>query len=111
VPSDWPASVDPPGSDTFEVTAKAWLLDLLPDLRLHKVSRYPLALAVIARHQVEGAVEGDRKGYRIARSELGEDLPPHAVEVALAAYVAEGRRLAAAAKALDLVLSALRREI
>lgn len=56
-------------------------------------------------------MQGDREGYRIARSELGEDLPPHAVDVALAAYVTEGRRLAAAEKAVGLVLSALRGEV
>jgi hypothetical protein len=67
-------------------------------------------LAVIARHVVTGAVDGARAGYRIARTELGEAAPPHAVDAALQAYKDEGRRLAAAARAAGLVERALRGE-
>jgi hypothetical protein len=56
------------------------------------------------------AVEGARDGYRTARTELGEAVPPHAVDAALTAYRDEGRRLAAAAKAAALVERALRGE-
>ena len=110
LPSGWPAPVDPPGSERFEASAVAWLLDLVPDLRTHPIRRYPLALAAIARHVTAGAVDGARAGYRTARTELGEALPPHAVDAALAAYRDEGRRLAAAAKAAELVERALRGE-
>jgi hypothetical protein len=55
-----------------------------------------------------GAAEGARHGYRTARTELGEAVPPHAVDAALAAYRDEGRRLVAAARAAELVESALR---
>jgi hypothetical protein len=49
-----------------------------------------------------------RHGYRTARTELGEAVLPHAVDAALAAYRDEGRRLAAAARAAELVERALR---
>jgi hypothetical protein len=42
------------------------------------------------------------------RTELGTALPPHAVDIALAAYRDQGRRLAAGAKAAELVERALR---
>ncbi|MCW2932732.1 MAG: hypothetical protein JWM19_3694, partial [Actinomycetia bacterium] len=38
IPPGWPAGVHPPGSDGFEATATAWLLDVVPpDYRLHGV--------------------------------------------------------------------------
>ena len=57
-----------------------------------------MILAVIARHTVTGTLEGARQGYRVARSELGQAVPAHAVDTALGAYRDEGRRLAAAVK-------------
>lgn len=81
----------------------AWMLATVPDLRGHGiVRRHPLILAVIARHSVTGSLEGARQRYRTARSERGEAVPPHAVDSTLAAYRDEGRRLAAAAKGIDL---------
>jgi hypothetical protein len=112
MPPGWPAGVHPPGSDGFEATATAWLLDVVPpDYRLHGVlRRYPVALAAMARHHTAACVEGARQGYRTARTELGEALPPHAVDAVLAVYRAEGRRLAEAARAAILVERALRGE-
>ena len=52
-----------------------------------------------------------RAGYRTARTELGEALPPHAIDAVLAAYKTEGRRLAATAKAVVLIEQALRGEV
>ena len=72
--------------------------------------RYPVALAAIARHVLTGSLQGARQGYRTARSELGEQVPPHAIDAALAAYRYEGRRLAAAVRAAELVERALRGE-
>jgi hypothetical protein len=101
IPPGWPTGVHPPGSDDFEATAIAWLLDVVPpDFRLHGVlRRHPTALA---------CVEGARAGYRTARTDLGETLPPHAIDALLAAYRAEGRRLANTAKAVILIEQALR---
>jgi hypothetical protein len=112
IPPGWPTGVHPPGSDDFEVTAVAWLLDVVPpDYRLHGVlRRYPAALAAMARHHTAACVEGARQGYRTARTELGEALPPHAIDAVLAAYRTEGRRLAATARAAILVERALRGE-
>jgi hypothetical protein len=105
--------VHPPGSAEFEPTAVAWLLGVVPpDYLLHGVlRRHPIALASLARHHLTACVEGARRGYRTARSELGPSLPPSAVEAVLTAYRSEGRRLADAARAADLIERALRGEV
>jgi hypothetical protein len=112
LPPGWPAGVHPPGSEDFERTAVAWLLDVVPpDYRLYGVlRRHPIALAVMAGHHVSACVEGARQGYRSARSELGESLPPHGIDAVLAAYRNEGRRLVATERAVELVTRALRGE-
>jgi hypothetical protein len=112
MPPGWPTGVHPPGSAEFEATAVTWLLDVVPpDYRLHGVlRRHPLALAAMARHHTAACVEGARQGYRSARTELGEALPPHAVDAVLDAYRTEGRRLAATARAAELIERALRGE-
>ena len=113
VPPGWPAGVHPPGTDEFESTAVGWLFDVVPpDFRLHGVlRRHPVALAAMARHHCESCVEGAREGYRMARTELGGALPPHALDAVLAAYHREGTRLAANAAAVALVERALRGEV
>ena len=111
VPPGWPPEVNPPGIQDWETTAAAWLLDLVPEYRQHAaVRRHPVILAFIARHVIAGAVEGARQGYRATRSELGDLVPPHAIDAALRAWRAEGERLAATACAVDLVERALRGE-
>jgi hypothetical protein len=112
-PPGWPAGVHPPGSEEFESTAVGWLLDVVPpDYRLHGVlRRYPVALATIARYHAQACVEGARQGYRTARTELADVLPPHAIDTVLAAYRKEGARLAATARAVGLVERALRGEV
>ena len=91
----------------------SWLLDVVPpDYLLHGVlRRHPVALAALARHHLTACVEGARNGYRTARSELGPKLPPGAVEAVLTAYRSEGKRLAAAAQAADLVERAMHGEV
>jgi len=64
----------------------------------------------MARHHTAACVEGARQGYRTARTELGEALPPHVVDAVLTAYRTEGRRLAATARAVALVERAMRGE-
>jgi hypothetical protein len=112
LPPGWPAGVHPPGSEGFEHTAVTWLLDVVPpDYRMHGVlRRHPLALAVLAGHHVAACVAGAREGYRTARAELGQDLPPGSITAVLAAYKSEGRRLVETAQAIDLVTRALRGE-
>src|SRR6476661_4747966 len=110
VPPGWPTGVHPPGSEGFERTAVAWLLDVVPpDYRLHGVlQRHPIALATLARRHLAACVEGARQGYRTARTELGDILPVSGVDAVLAAYRSEGHRLVTAACAADLVERALR---
>ena len=110
LPPGWPTGVHPPGSEGFERTAAAWLLDVVPpDYRLHGVlQRHPVALATLARRHLAACVEGARQGYRTARTELGDVLPVSGVDAVLAAYRSEGHRLVAAARAADLVERALR---
>jgi hypothetical protein len=113
VPPGWPTGVQPPGSPEFEPSAVTWLLDVIPsDYQLHGVlRRHPIALASLARHHLTACVEGARNGYRTARSELGKELPPGAIEAVLTMYRSEGVRLAHAAKAADLVERALHGEV
>ena len=113
IPPGWPAGVHPPGSEEFESTAVGWLLDVVPpDYRLHGVlRRYPIALATMARHHSKACVEGAREGYRTARTELADVLPPHAIDTVLAAYRKEGARLAETARAVNVVERALRGEV
>jgi hypothetical protein len=110
VPPGWPTGVHPPGSEGFERTAVAWLLDMVPpDYRLHGVlQRHPIALATLARRHLAACIEGARQGYRTARTELGGVLPMSGVDAVLAAYRSEGHRLVTAARATDLVERALR---
>ncbi len=110
VPPGWPVGVHPPGSEQFEQTAVAWLLDVVPpDYRLHGVlRRHPVALAALARHHLAACVAGARDGYRTARTELGSQLPPGSVDAVLEAYRTEGTRLVQTARAVDLVARALR---
>ena len=105
--------MQPPGNPEFEPSAVTWLLDVIPsDYQLHGVlRRHPIALASLARHHLTACVEGARNGYRTARSELGKDLPPGAVEAVLTMYRSEGLRLANAAKGADLIERALHGEV
>lgn len=104
----------PPGADGFERTAVAWLLDHSPpDFRAYDVlRRYPVLLARLAAEQLAAAVDACRTGYRTARADLTRHdlVPAPAIEALIVAYEREGRRLAAAARAADLVGRALRGE-
>ncbi|MFD0902490.1 hypothetical protein [Actinomadura sediminis] len=110
VPPGWPAQVHPPGTERFEDTAMAWLLDLVPPeyRRYGVLRRYPPVLARMARHHVDASVEAAREGFRTARVDLGAVVPPHGIEAVLEAYRREGARLVALQRAVGLVESALR---
>lgn len=88
----------------------AWLLELVPpEYRRYGVfRRYPPTLVRMARQHVEACVEAARQGFRTARAELGDTVPPHGVEALLEVYRREGARLAALARAVELVEAALR---
>ncbi|WP_017588265.1 hypothetical protein [Nocardiopsis ganjiahuensis] len=108
--SDWPASVHPPGSDSFEQTALEWLFDHVPaDYRLHGVlRRHPVALSRLARQYVSATLDAAREGYRTARVDLRDQLPPHALDQVMNAYLAEGQRTAGVLRAIEAVDGALR---
>lgn len=108
--SDWPASVHPPGSDSFEQTALEWLFDQVPaDYRLHGVlRRHPAALSRLALQYVSASLEAAREGYRTARVDLREQLPPHALDQVMNAYLTEGQRTAEVLRAIVVVDGALR---
>jgi len=90
----------------------AWLLGILPpEFRRYGVlRRHPAALAALARHYAAGYVDSARAGYRTARRELAEHVPPHAVDELLRAYRTEGYRLVAMSRSVELVERALRGE-
>jgi hypothetical protein len=113
LPPGWPPGVHPPGSEEFEQSAVTWLLDVVPaDYRLHGVlRRHPVALAALARHHLAASVAGAREGYRTARAELGDHLPPGGVEAVLEAYRTEGKRQVQTARAVDLIGRALLGEV
>jgi hypothetical protein len=112
LPAGWPEGVPPPGTPDWETDATEWLLGLVPDLRTGPAMarRHPVILAAIARHVLAGAVDGARAGYRTARTELGEAVPPHAIDAALTAYRDLGRQMARDTGAAELVERALRGE-
>ena len=81
----------------------------MPELSQYAaLQQHPLVLAFLARHILTGAVEGARQGYRTTRGELRELVPPPVIAAALAGLRAEGTRLSAALRAVELVEGALR---
>ncbi|MEV2275763.1 hypothetical protein AB0I72_09265 [Nocardiopsis sp. NPDC049922] len=110
LPPDWPTGVHPPWSDFFEQTALAWLFDHVPaDYRQHGVlRRHPLALSRLARQYVSAALEAAREGYRTARLDLREHLPPHALDQVMKAYLEEGERTASVLRSIEAVDAELR---
>ncbi|MGP4023604.1 hypothetical protein [Actinomadura sp. 3N407] len=110
VPPGWPSQVHPPGTERFEDTAMAWLLELVPPeyRRYGVLRRYPIALARMARQHVAASVDAAREGFRTARVDLGDAVPPHGVEAVLETYRREGARLVALLEGIELVETALR---
>ncbi|MFC6930014.1 hypothetical protein ACFQHO_06470 [Actinomadura yumaensis] len=102
----------PPGTERFEDTALSWLLELVPPeyRRYGVLRRYPIALARMARHHVNASVDAAREGFRTARVDLAEIVPPHGVEAVLETYRREGGRLVSLLQAIELVETALRGE-
>ena len=100
----------PPGTERFEDTAVAWLFDLVPPeyRRYGVLRRHPVALARMARQHVRACVEAAREGFRTARVDLGDVVPPHGVESILETYRREGARLVALLQGVELVETALR---
>ena len=109
LPPGWPSEVRPPDTPDWERSAVAWLFDLCPpDYRGYDVlRRHPVVLARFAAGHVGAAREAVRHGMGTARAELRGLVPPAVVDAAVAVYEREGDRLAATARAVDLVAGAL----
>jgi hypothetical protein len=76
----------------------------------NQVHRYPVGLAVIARHHAEASVGGARQGYRVIRAELSAWLSSDEIDAVLAIYGKAGKRQVAVARAAVLVEEALRQQ-
>ena len=97
-------------SDAFTGKVTNWLLDRGPaDLRLSPIRHFPLALARVLTHILEGQLEGTRRAYANARVELGEHLQPVEVTTVQTALEAEGARLLTVLREVALVEEALAR--
>jgi hypothetical protein len=109
-PVGWPRDLPPPGTDEFNGRVTGWLLDRGPaDLRLSPIRQYPVALARLVAHVVEGQLEGTRRAYANARTELSDALDPAQIGAVQTALEAEGARLLNVAREVALVEEALRR--
>jgi hypothetical protein len=109
LPPDWPAEVRPPDTEDWELSAVAWLLDLLPgEWRAHDVlRRHPVLLARLASRQLEATLEATRDAWRTLRRDVRGQLPPDVVEAAMSAYETEGARFAARVREVAAVGQAL----
>lgn len=112
LPPGWPREVPAPGTPEWERRAVAWLYDACPpDYRAYDVlRRHPVVLARGAAWHVAAAREATRRGIANARVELRDVVPAEVVDATLAALEREQARLAALARAVDVVERALRGE-
>jgi hypothetical protein len=99
-PRGWPAAVSPPGSEGWEISATA-----------SAIRQHPVILAFVTRNMLSGAVDGVREGYCTTRRELGGLVPPEAIGAVHQDLRAEGKRLSAALRAVELVERAAPRVI
>lgn len=109
LPVGWPPEVRPPDTPDWERSAVSWLFDLCPpDYRGYGVlRRHPVVLARFAAGHVAAARDAVRHGLGTARADLRDLVPPGVVDEAVAVYEREADRLAAMARAVDLVAAAL----
>lgn len=105
--------MQPPGTQGWEASAGLWLIDQCPaDYRSYEVwRRHPVALAWVASLHVAAQLQAMRQAFRTVRVDLADDLDPETVAAARHAIEAEGLRLRAAQRGIDLVLEAMRGEI
>ena len=85
-----------------------WLLDQGPSsMRQSTLRHYPVALCVYVRAYVSGALEGVRKSYGTSRTAFADHLQASDLEIVQQGMAAEGARLVALQRELDLVAEAL----
>jgi hypothetical protein len=109
LPMGWPRDLIGPEADGFDEAVVNWLLDRCPpEYRSYEVlRRQPRALSRLAVHHCEATLTGARAAYASARRELSDAVPPQALPDVLAAIEAEGARLAATLREVNLVDEAL----
>ena len=111
VAQDWPAEVDPPEGDDWQVSAADWLLSLIPQYRGNEPAATASRSASLDRPpRSYRSVEGARQGFRVLRTEIGELVLPPVIDAAHSAYRARGHDLAATVRAVTVVERALRGE-
>lgn len=70
-PADWPTDLPAATTPEFDARVAGWLLDRAPAaVRDSGLRQQPFALAVAVLHLVSGEIEGLRRAYSTARTEL-----------------------------------------
>ena len=102
--------VRPPGSQGWERTAVAFLLDCCPpDYRGYPVMiRHPVVLARCAKAYVASMVEATESSIATLRPQIAEYVSADTADAAISALQREQARLLRVARAVDLVDQALR---
>ncbi|CAB4931013.1 MAG: hypothetical protein F2840_01245 [Actinobacteria bacterium] len=109
VPPGWPRGLPPGGTPEFDERVVGWLLDQGPaDLRTSELRHLPLALATYLEHHIDGCLEGARRAYGQARTDLGSAMPADELARAQRALESEGARLLQVQREVRLVLVAMR---
>ena len=113
LPPGWPERVRPPGSQDWEATAVAYLLDCCPaDFRAYRVlHNHPVVLARFAAQFVEGQCRTTEEGLAGIRTSLAGHVSYKVVEAAAHSWLQQEARLARTRRAIGLVEEALRGRI
>ncbi len=109
-PPGWPAIVRAPGTDDWEASAVAYLLDCCPaDFRRYRVLRnHPLVLAQFAGEFVDGQCRSAQDGLASVRTRLRGLAPAAVVDAAVEAWLEQSAQLARTRRAVGLIDDALR---
>lgn len=110
VPPGWPGAVRPPGSNGWEKSAEAFLLDCCPsEYRGYQVlRRHPVVLARLAREFVASQLVATRTGLAGVRTSLAGVVDTVTADQTASVLQQEEARLARVARGVDLVEQALR---
>ena len=109
-PPGWPAQVRPPGSEDWEVTATAFLLDCCPsDYRAYPVlRRHPVVLARFAATFVGAQVSASADDLARLRTGLEDYVGPEVAQAAVEAWEEQSAHLRRVQREVGLVEEALR---
>lgn len=104
--ADWPADLPASSTSEFEARVVGWLLDRAPAaVRTTGLRHEPYALGLAVRHLVSGEIDGLRRAYSTARTELqGSSADP---ATSLQALEALGADLLRTQREVEVVVRAL----